>query len=74
MGSVISWFSKEQTCISDSTMTTEFIVLTSANPEAEWLRNLLCEIPLLPKPILLVAKHCGSNSALVRAYDKVYNG
>ena len=55
-------------------MTSEFIALASASQEAEWLRNLLFEITLLPKPISPVAIHCDSDSALVRAYSKVYNG
>ena len=33
------------------TMTTEFIALASCGKEAEWLRNLLIETPLWPKPI-----------------------
>ena len=55
-------------------MTSEFIALASESQEAEWLRNLLFEIPLLPKPISPVAIHCDSDSALVRVYSKVYNG
>ena len=73
-GGSISWSSKKQTCISDSTMSSEFIALASASQEAEWLRNLLFEIPLLPKPISPMAIHYDSVSALVRAYSKVYNG
>ncbi|XP_021729926.1 transcription termination factor MTERF2, chloroplastic-like [Chenopodium quinoa] len=55
-------------------MAAEFIALASASKEAEWLRNLMLELPLLPKPISPVAIHCDLNSALIKAYSQVYNG
>nr|GEW34242.1 hypothetical protein [Tanacetum cinerariifolium] len=42
----ISWASKKQTCITSSTMESEFVALAVAGNEAEWLRNLVYEIPL----------------------------
>ncbi|CAM8951385.1 unnamed protein product [Rhodiola kirilowii] len=45
----ISWASKKQTCITSSTMESEFIALAAAGKKAEWLRNLVHEIPLWPK-------------------------
>ncbi|GJS40804.1 zinc finger, CCHC-type containing protein [Tanacetum coccineum] len=45
-GGAISWASKKQTCITDSTMESEFVALAAAGKEAEWLKNLLLEIPL----------------------------
>ncbi|GJS53662.1 hypothetical protein Tco_0627024 [Tanacetum coccineum] len=50
-GGAISWASKKQTCITDSTMESEFVALAALGKEAEWLRNLIYEIPLWPKPI-----------------------
>nr|GEZ76805.1 zinc finger, CCHC-type [Tanacetum cinerariifolium] len=49
-GGAISWASKKQTCIVCSTMEFDFIVL-AAGKEAEWLRNLIHEILIWPKPI-----------------------
>nr|GEY63847.1 hypothetical protein [Tanacetum cinerariifolium] len=43
--------SKKQTCITGSTMEFEFVALAAAGKEAEWLRNLIHEIPIWPKPI-----------------------
>jgi hypothetical protein len=40
-GGAISWPSKKQSCISHSTMESEFIALGSTGKEAEWLRNML---------------------------------
>ena len=73
-GGAISGSFKKQTCIADSTMSAEFIALASASSEVEWLRNLMFEIPLLPKPISPVAIHANCMTALGRAYSQVYNG
>nr|GEV62048.1 zinc finger, CCHC-type [Tanacetum cinerariifolium] len=50
-GCVISWASKKQTCITSSTMESKFVALTAPGKEAEWLRNLINEIPIWPEPI-----------------------
>nr|GEY77706.1 zinc finger, CCHC-type [Tanacetum cinerariifolium] len=50
-GGAISWASKKQTCITGSTMESEFVALAAAGKEAEWLRNLIHEILIWPKPI-----------------------
>ncbi|GKD72175.1 hypothetical protein Tco_1330457, partial [Tanacetum coccineum] len=50
-GGAISWASKKQTCITGSTMESEFVALATAGKEAEWLRNLIHEIPIWLKPI-----------------------
>nr|GEY37460.1 zinc finger, CCHC-type [Tanacetum cinerariifolium] len=45
-GGAISWASKMQTCITGSTMESEFVALAAAGKEVEWLRNLIHEIPI----------------------------
>ncbi|XP_074289293.1 secreted RxLR effector protein 161-like [Silene latifolia] len=45
-GGAISWKSAKQTCIASSTMESEFIALELAGQEADWLRNLLADVPL----------------------------
>ncbi|GJY70905.1 zinc finger, CCHC-type containing protein [Tanacetum coccineum] len=47
---------------------------TSAGNEAEWLRNLIYEIPLWPKPISTISIRCDSAATLAKAYSQVYNG
>ncbi|CAM8893273.1 unnamed protein product [Rhodiola kirilowii] len=73
-GGAISWASKKQTCITSSTMESEFIALAAAGKEAEWLRNLVYEIPLWPKPIAPIYIHCDSKATLAKAYSQMYNG
>ena len=72
-GRAISWASKKQTCMTTSNMESEFIAVVAAGKEAEWLRGLVYEIPLWPKPISLISILCDSNATLARAYSQVYN-
>nr|GFA33598.1 zinc finger, CCHC-type [Tanacetum cinerariifolium] len=52
----------------------EFVALAAAGNEAEWLRNLVYEIPLWPKPISTVSIRCDSATTLAKAHSQVYNG
>nr|GEV92177.1 zinc finger, CCHC-type [Tanacetum cinerariifolium] len=96
----ISWASKKQTCITGSTMESEFVALATADSssmsgwvfllgrgaiswaskkqtcitEAEWLRNLIHEIPICPKPIAPISIRCDSAPTMARAYSQIYNG
>nr|GEX85125.1 zinc finger, CCHC-type [Tanacetum cinerariifolium] len=70
----ISWASKKQTCISGSTMEYEFVALVDAGKEAEWLRNLIHDIPIWPKPIAPISIRCDSAPTMARAYSRIYNG
>ena len=73
-GGAISWASKKQTCITHSTMESEFLALAAAGKEAEWLRNLLLDIELWPQPMPAVLLHCDSQATMSRALSKIYNG
>ena len=73
-GGAISWKSKKQTCITHSTMESEFVALASAGQEAEWLRDLFIEIPIARDDISKISIHCDSQATLSRAYSEIYNG
>ncbi|GJT30671.1 zinc finger, CCHC-type containing protein [Tanacetum coccineum] len=73
-GGAISWASKKQTCITGSTMESEFVALAAASKEAEWLRNLIYEISIWPKPIAPISIRCDSEPTMSRAYSQIYNG
>ena len=49
-GGAVSWKSSKQTCIARSTMESELIALEKACSEAEWLRNLLVDLPIFFSP------------------------
>lgn len=63
-GGAISWSSKKQTCILDSTIATEFIALASDSKGSQWLQDLLYEIPICPKPV----------APIYIVYGQVHNG
>ena len=70
----MSWKSSKQTCIARSTMESELIALEKACSEAEWLRNLLANLPIsshLPPSIYV---HCDCQAAIARVKSKIYNG
>nr|GEU83250.1 hypothetical protein [Tanacetum cinerariifolium] len=66
--------SKKQTCITGSTIESEFVALAAAGKEAEWLRNLIYEIPIWLKPITPISIRCDSAPTMARAYSQIYNG
>ncbi|GKE33796.1 hypothetical protein Tco_1453118 [Tanacetum coccineum] len=72
-GGAISWASKKQTCITGSTMEYEFVALAAAGKESEWLRNLIHEIPIWPKPIAPISIRCYSAPTMAKAYSQIYN-
>ncbi|GJU64483.1 zinc finger, CCHC-type containing protein [Tanacetum coccineum] len=73
-GGAISWALKKQTCITSSTMESKFVALAAAVKEAEWLKNLLFEIPLRSKPIAPISICYNSAATLAKAYSQMYNG
>nr|GEZ54314.1 zinc finger, CCHC-type [Tanacetum cinerariifolium] len=72
-GGAISWASKKQTCITGSNIESKFVALAAASKEAEWLKNLLLEIPLWVKPMSPISTRCDSAATLAKAYSQMYN-
>nr|GEY44482.1 zinc finger, CCHC-type [Tanacetum cinerariifolium] len=66
--------SKKQTCITGSTMESEFVALAAAGKKPEWLKNLLLEIPLWVKPMAPISIRCDSAATLEKSYNQMYNG
>jgi len=73
-GGAVSWKSKKQTILAQSTMESEMIALATASKEASWLRSLLAEIPLWEKPLPAVLIHCDSTAAIAKIKNRYYNG
>ncbi|GKE78853.1 hypothetical protein Tco_1544973 [Tanacetum coccineum] len=57
-----------------STMEAEFVALNKAVEEVEWFRRFLDGIPLCPKHVTVMCRHCDSMAALTRAKNHIYNG
>ncbi|CAJ2638556.1 unnamed protein product [Trifolium pratense] len=73
-GGAVSWKSKKQTILAQSTMESEMIALATASEEASWLRCLLSEIPLWEKPMPAVLIHCDITAAIAKIENRYYNG
>nr|GFB96619.1 zinc finger, CCHC-type [Tanacetum cinerariifolium] len=72
-GGAISWAFKKQTCITSSTIRSEFVALAVVGKEAKWLRNLFHDILIWPKPIAPIYIRCDSALTIARAYSQIYN-
>ena len=55
-------------------MESEFIALAQTAKEAEWIRDMLLDIPLWPNPMPPVSLYCDSEASLKEAYKGTYNG
>ena len=73
-GGVFAWKSSKQTFIATSTMELEFMALEYASKEAEWLRNFLSGIPLGMQLTPSMSMHCDSQTAILIAKNKAFNG
>ncbi|GKE86664.1 hypothetical protein Tco_1560406, partial [Tanacetum coccineum] len=65
-----SWISNTK----DNSSTNGWVFLLAAGKEAEWLKNLLLEIPLWSKPIAPIFIRYDSVATLEKAYSQMYNG
>lgn len=63
-GAAISWGSKKQTIISRSTMESELIALDTTCIEAEWIKNLILDIPLINRPVPAISIHCDNRAVI----------
>ncbi|KAM7494813.1 hypothetical protein LguiB_029422 [Lonicera macranthoides] len=73
-GGAVSWKSKKQTILAQSTMESEMIALAAASEEASWLRSFLADTPLWDRPIPAVLIHCDSTAAIAKVQNRYYNG
>nr|GEV15984.1 zinc finger, CCHC-type [Tanacetum cinerariifolium] len=56
----------------DNSSTSGWVFLLGG--EAEWLKNLILEIPLWVKPMASISIRCDSVATLAKAYSQMYNG
>ena len=54
-------------------MEAKFIALKKTSSEAEWLRNLLSDIPLWTRPAPFVSMYFYSQVAIAKAKSKMFN-
>ena len=65
-GGVVSWKSYKQTILTRSTMEAELTALDTATVHAEWLRDLLMDLPVVEKPIPAILMNCDNQTVIVK--------
>jgi hypothetical protein len=65
-GGAVSWKSCKQTILTRSTMEAELTALDTATVEAEWLRELLVDLPVVEKPIPVISMNCDNQTVIVK--------
>jgi hypothetical protein len=65
-GGVVSWKSCKQTVLTKSTMEAELTALDTAGAEAEWLRELIMDLPVVDKPIPAISMNCDNQTVITK--------
>jgi hypothetical protein len=65
-GGAVSWKSCKQTILTRSTMEAELAALDTATIEAEWLRELLLDLPIVEKMISVIPMNCDNQTVIVK--------
>jgi len=72
-GGVVSWKSCKQTIITKSTMEAELTALDTATVEAEWLCELLGDLPVVDKPIPAISMNCDNQTVITKVHSSKDN-
>jgi hypothetical protein len=65
-GGAVSWKSYKQTILTRSTMEAELTTLDTATVKAEWLRELLTDLPMVEKPITVIPMNRDNQTVIVK--------
>nr|CAE01619.3 OSJNBa0042L16.8 [Oryza sativa Japonica Group] len=65
-GGAVSWKSCKQTILTRSTMEAELTALDTATVEAEWLRELLMDLPVVEKPVSAILMNCDNQTVIIK--------
>jgi hypothetical protein len=72
-GGAVTWRSFKQTILTRSTAETELVALDSAVVEAEWIQNLLSDLPIVDKPVPPILTYCDNQTILVKVKSRKDN-
>jgi hypothetical protein len=64
VGATISWRSRKQTTLTKFNMKVKLVALESATIEAEWLKELLMDLPMVDKPVPAILLHYDNQSVI----------
>src|SRR3989337_2864470 len=66
-GGAVFWKSCKQTILTRSTMEAELTSLDTSCIKAEWLRELLMDLPVVDKPVPAVLMNCDNQTVITKA-------
>src|SRR6266498_2871480 len=65
-GGAVSWKSCKQTILTRSTMEAELTSLATATVEADWLRELVMDLPVVEKPVPAILLNCDNQTVIIK--------
>jgi hypothetical protein len=65
-GAAVSWRSYKQTFLMRSTMEAKLAALDTTIVEADWLRELLMDLPIIEKPLPAILMNCDNQMVIVK--------
>jgi hypothetical protein len=68
-GAAVAWRSCKQIVLTKSTAEAELVALETTTNEAEWLRELLMDLPLFEKPVPPILMYCDNQSMLAQVMN-----
>ncbi|KAM1529835.1 hypothetical protein ACFX1Z_018995 [Malus domestica] len=68
-GGAVSWKSKKQNVIADSTTEAEYVAATEANKEAFWMKKFITELGVVPTITSPVTLYCDNSGAIAQAKE-----
>nr|AAN05391.1 putative reverse transcriptase [Oryza sativa Japonica Group] len=72
-GGAVSWKSCKQIILTRSTMEAELTALDTATVEAEWLRELLMDLPVVEKPVPAILMNCDNQTVIIKVISSKDN-
>jgi hypothetical protein len=65
-GAAISWSTCKHIILTRSTIEEELTTLDTATVEADWLRELLMDLPIVVKPLPAIIMNCDNQTVIVK--------
>jgi hypothetical protein len=65
-GGAVSWRPCKHTILTKSTMEAEFTALDTTSTDAQWLRELLLDLPVAEKPVPAIFMNCDNQTVITK--------
>ncbi|WVZ74825.1 hypothetical protein U9M48_022952, partial [Paspalum notatum var. saurae] len=72
-GGAVSWKSCKQTILTRSVMEAELTALDTTSVEADWLRELVMDLPVVEKPVPAILMNCDNQTVIAKVNSSKNN-